>query len=1101
MPDRWDVTWLLAANLCYVLAVAYVQGLVNFYDRHLPRWGRGIYSGIWFGAMTLASMMAGIEVTKGIWLDGRLLMLALAGLFGGWQAGLTAAAMAGIYRFSYGGSGLAVGMGAIVSAVFLGWVVRQIKPALVDSSRWRDLGWLGMLLWGMSVAWTYGFPGHIGYEYRQACLWPMGVFYLVATPMLGGFFLLETRRAKADAAQRDNHRRLLYALEHGVDGLWDWDAASGKLFLSPRYKTMLGYTPHEIADNWQNAWHDLVHPDDQPKEREIARAHFAGKSEIYEAEYRMRNKAGGWQWILSRGRMMEREENGRARRWIGTHTDITKRKLAEQEIRRQRDLAQMYLDLAAVIFVVLDTDGRVILLNRLGGEVLGVTTAEAEGRPWTASFVAPEDQPRVHQLCTRMFSGQEQETVSCEAQIVRQDGTRRQIEWHMAALRDEEGGVRGVIGSGLDVTEKRAAEYALQDSEKRYRTVIESSRSVIVCLQPDLTISEWNPAMERLTGWTRAEALGKDFGALVAPEEFRARLPAQIGWLLEGKAMENAEMPVLTRDGRQRFMLWSVTRLTDQAGRAVGVAGIGHDITEIKETQDALRESKLRLDQAIEGTNSVFWDLHYPTGRRMFGPRYKELLGYEPDDPVDVAGIPWHQLLHPDDFEPELKIARAHLEGKTPHYEAEVRFKGKGGRWIWVQIRGKIVERREDNRPIRWIGTITDVTRRKLAEQALRESEQRYRGVVEATGDLILRLDMKARLTFANQAFCRMFSQPRDAILGKPITIQLHENERAAAVEAWTKVLRPPFRSAAEVRLSTALGWRWFAWDLTGIVGEQGQLQEVQAVGRDTTERQQVEAAMRRRLLALAQVARLNTVGAMASSFAHELRQPLTAIINFASGAMRRFESAEAAAHATEGLPGGAPGGTAGALGVPEAMQHIVTQAKRANAILSRVRDFVGQRETATSQVEINQVVEQAAALIRPEAQRTRVRIELNLGAGLPVIEAEARQIEQVLVNLMLNAIEAMVDGGGEENRLTARTQCADGQLEVEIADTGPGIRPEEREQVFEPFHTTKSQGMGLGLSISRSIIQAHGGRMWVENGEQGGARFHFTLPVPPEKK
>ena len=251
----------------------------------------------------------------------------------------------------------------------------------------------------------------------------------------------------------------------------------------------------------------------------------------------------------------------------------------------------------------------------------------------------------------------------------------------------------------------------------------------------------------------------------------------------------------------------------------------------------------------------------------------------------------------------------------------------------------------------------------------------------------------------------------------------------------------------------------------------------------DVTARRDAEALNREQEARLQATARLVTVGEIASSIAHELNQPLAAIASYILGSLRRLRA------------GGAdPQALAGAL------EQAGEQADRAGQIICRVRDFVHSRQPVLAALDLNVLVTRAAAAAGREAERSGLRLELHLTPGLPRAQADAVMLEQVILNLVRNALEAMHDRAGSGQPVDVLTSRAGlDALEVTIADRGPGVAAEVAGRLFEPFFTTKPEGMGLGLNICRSIVEFHGGRLWTTPREGGGAEFHFTVHAAPD--
>jgi C4-dicarboxylate-specific signal transduction histidine kinase len=258
---------------------------------------------------------------------------------------------------------------------------------------------------------------------------------------------------------------------------------------------------------------------------------------------------------------------------------------------------------------------------------------------------------------------------------------------------------------------------------------------------------------------------------------------------------------------------------------------------------------------------------------------------------------------------------------------------------------------------------------------------------------------------------------------------------------------------------------------------------EVVCIIRNISDRKQAEERARQLQLELIHVARLSTMGEMASGIAHELNQPLTAIRNYAA----------ACEESLRGLPAGVRDP------VLEWVREIGDQANRAGEIIRRMRNLVSKRRPQRTRANVPEIIREVVGLFQSELRKRDIQIRLRLDEKLPPVEADPIQLQQVLLNLLRNAAEAFRPTPPTDFRITVRTRRRDGdQVEVSVADTGAGLSDEASEQAFEPFFTTKPDGMGIGLSISRSIIEAHGGRLWAESNPRGGSIFRFALPMAP---
>lgn len=274
---------------------------------------------------------------------------------------------------------------------------------------------------------------------------------------------------------------------------------------------------------------------------------------------------------------------------------------------------------------------------------------------------------------------------------------------------------------------------------------------------------------------------------------------------------------------------------------------------------------------------------------------------------------------------------------------------------------------------------------------------------------------------------------------------------------------------------------RWMESHAAPLRDARGEIAAILSITRDTTERRRAEEKARLHLTQLAHVSRLNTMGEMASAIAHELNQPLAAIANYAGGALRRMR-------------GNAPPSPEE---LRQALESLTEQAERAGSVLREIRRFVSKAPPVTSRINLNELVRTTAGIAEPEIRQNGIALRFNLADPAPEVQADRIEIEQVVLNLVHNAVGAMSDPGVAERVLTISTARNTGEaVELSVSDSGPGVPPDIASQVFEPFFSTKADGMGFGLTISRSIAEAHGGRLWLADRAPPGATFTLALPA-----
>jgi PAS domain S-box-containing protein len=367
----------------------------------------------------------------------------------------------------------------------------------------------------------------------------------------------------------------------------------------------------------------------------------------------------------------------------------------------------------------------------------------------------------------------------------------------------------------------------------------------------------------------------------------------------------------------------------------------------------------------------------------------------------------------------------------------------------------------------------------------LMKAEQRYRVMIQTATDAVVCMDESGAILLANPATMEVFGYEPAELIGKPLTVLMPEFLRKMHENGFRRYL--------------ATGQRHLNWqgvELTGL-HKSGQefpaeisFGEVTADGqriftgfvRNISERKQGEqlrASLQATQGELARISRLTTMGELTASIAHEVNQPLTAITNNGSACLRLL--------ANQNLD-------------PEvlrrALEEIVADGNRASAVIARIRGFIKKAPAEKSELDVNEVIQEVLALVGPELQKNRVAFRCKLGKPLPLVLADRVQLQQVLLNLIVNGIEAMSAVTDRPRALVVESQVEEsGDLMVAVRDSGTGISS-EADRVFTPFFTTKANGMGMGLPISRSLVEGHGGRLWATSNSPHGAVFSFTLPT-----
>lgn len=581
-----------------------------------------------------------------------------------------------------------------------------------------------------------------------------------------------------------------------------------------------------------------------------------------------------------------------------------------------------------------------------------------------------------------------------------------------------------------------------------------------------------NPAFGRILGYPANEFIAKHFIDYVHPDDQAATL-AELRKLAAGEPTIHFENRCRCADGSHKWLVWTGNPVVEE-GLLYAVA---HDITDRKRAEDALQAEyafrKAMEDSMLTGMRAIDMEgriIYVNAGFcKMVGWSQEELIGVSPPFPY------WP----PEEMETHYRNIELTLQGKVPAIGFEALFQRCNGERFYARMYVSPLIDSEGGQT-GWMASMHDITEPKLAREALQASQERFVTVLDGLDAAVYVADMDTdELLFVNKYFKNIYGH--DVLGGNCWQVSQACHPDPAAVTLHGKIL-----SAAQMpldlydgELQNVLSGRWYHVRDRAIKWVDGRIVRME-IATDITERKHLDEVNSRQQERIEQTSRLITMGEMASSLAHELNQPLSAIANYSMGCVNKLKSNE--------------------FGREElllAMQKASIQAERAGKIIRRMRDFVRKSEPQRMPADVGDIVEETVSLAEIEARKTGVRLRVNLDPGLPAVYADKIMIEQVMLNLVRNGIESMqkIDRNRRELVIGAR-DTGGGAVEVAVTDRGHGISPDQTEKLFAPFYTTKPDGMGMGLNICRSIIEFHNGRLWVEPNPGGGSVFHFTLPT-----
>ncbi len=594
-------------------------------------------------------------------------------------------------------------------------------------------------------------------------------------------------------------------------------------------------------------------------------------------------------------------------------------------------------------------------------------------------------------------------------------------------------------------------------------------------MRPDGTLIRGNPAFESFFSPDEGNAQIIDRAHPEDRDKIAKVIAAVSREGAQGVSFEARFVPApstldeASQRGGWRWLQWSLSR--DPQSSPTLLYAIARDTTLRREAEAALAaETAFRQameDSMVTGMRAFDLEGRITYVNRAFcdmvGLKSSDLVGKSPPFPYWPAD---QQELHRNNFEHV-------LAGGISRGSIETRIVRSDGTLIDTKTYvSKLVDR--EGRHTGWMTSINDITEPRRMRAALAAAHERFTTVLEALEAAVSVISLEeggvptpagTGLLFVNRMYREWFNDAGESHR----TLRRHQLESGAS-----ECFHPQLN-------------RWFELRARAIRWVDGSLVEI-LVATDVTARREADEKLRREEQALQQSARLVTMGEMASSLAHELNQPLTAIVNYCSGLRARIRS------------GSGQGRPADPTMLLETLDKTAAQAERAGEVIRRIRNFVKRSEPERHECPLAEVLGEALGLAQIDAKRQRVRILTQLPTDLPPVFVDRILIQQVLMNLLKNAIEASRETPAAQRVVTIAVQARPDHLLCSVTDHGPGIRDEASDRLYESFFTTKPEGMGIGLNICRSIVEAHQGRLWHESPESGGTRFMFTLPIVAEQ-
>ena len=929
-------------------------------------------------------------------------------------------------------------------------------------------------------------------------------------------------RKRVEEELRRSEALMADAQRIGHTGSWAWNIRTGTLTWSDEHKRMFGFSPEREGLTFDD-FAATIHPTDRAKAlQELDEA--VQSASPFDQEFRIVLPDGTIKFIHGSGRPAF-DELGALMEYFGAVLDITERKHSEDELRRSAALlaqAQRVTRTGSVWWKV--SAGELVWSEEVY-RVLGYPRTVTPTIELIMNRTHPDDRPFVQEVAAR--AGRDGTEMDFKHRLLMPDGSVKHVHVLLQNAATDSGELE-FVGAVTDITDQQKMEDDLAkamakvtESKDQLRMFIDKMPCHAWTADPKGAGEFFSRRWLDYAGMTPAEAQGDGWARAIHPDDLGSLIEV---WqkIIAAKVPGEAEARMRRHDGAYRWYLFRAAPALGSDGEIVKWYGTNTDIDDLKRAEMFLAGEK-RLFQMIatgEPIQATFRALCEIVEELAEGAMVSILLMDEDRKRLRHCASPSLPKSYTDAIDGGL-IGPAVGSCGTAAYEGRKVFVSDiAADPLWVDYRelalqhdlracwsspilasdGSVLgtfaiysrEAREITpNEVRITEQFTHlasiVVERKRAEDALRKSEALLAEAQRIAHVGYWERDLETDLVTWSDETCRIFGRPlSDNVLHLSQMDLIQPEDRELVIHAIEQSLRGTARYDVEYRVLRPGGEVRFVRSIGDLVQDQsGRARRMFGTVQDITERKRVEDELRRseanlrKVQAdLAHVARVTTMGELAASIAHEVSQPLAGMVTNANTGLRWLAA-----------------DTPNLAEARIAMQRLIRDGNRAAEVINRIRKLFRKEATTKEPLDINEVIREVIVLTRSELHKNHIDLRLQLAADLPPVLGDRVQLQQVLMNLTLNAIDAMSSLDRRSRELTITTSNEDsGHVCVEVQDTGVGITPEGAEQIFEPFHTSKAGGMGMGLPICRSIVEDHGGRLRIVPHHGAGARFHFTL-------
>jgi len=818
----------------------------------------------------------------------------------------------------------------------------------------------------------------------------------------------------------------------------------------------------------------LLHPDDREESRRIWSICLQTVS-ARESSIRIRNAEGGYRWFLTQVEPL-RASDGTLLYWIGVNLDIDERKRAEEQLAKSAQelhRSEFYLNeaerLGHIGSWVFNSTGRFDYWSRELFVIHGLD--QERDAPTLDEYLAcvhPQDREFMASLIKLMIA--EASGFDVTKRIVRPDGEVRHIRC-VGAPAFENGTMKRIVGSAIDVTEHEILTRELRRREAYLAEAQRLSHTGSFGWNPDTGEIVWSDETYRIFEYDFARKPTLDMVVQRAHPHDRALAKQVIDRASQTGTDFKHEYRLLMDDGRVKHVYAIAHALEDTSGNREFIGAVT-DITERKTAEEKIRRNERELRTLID-VMPAFVGTALPDGSCDFlSESWLNYLGLTREQGL---GWGWADTIHPEDVDRVVASWRAGLTAGEP-VEQELRCRRADGTYLWFLNRDFPLRDDEEN-IVKWYGVLTNIDALKKTEAAVQMRERELLGIIETIPSMLWSVSPTGETTHLSQRYLEFCGASFEEVVNRGWEKFIHPDDREETAKEFDRAISYGHSFSAIHRARRADGeYRWHHSMGEPLRDPHGKIIQWYGIAIDIDERKRAEDHLRDTRDKLAKASRLATIAELAASIAHELNQPLMSILANAQAANRWLNA---------GPPNVAE--------VNSSIERIIRDARVADETMQHIRALFKQESFDKKDVDIPYIIREVVRVVQEDPKKRDTPIEYHFEEPLPSIHVDKIQIQQVFINLIVNAIEAL-EGHRVAPLVVLRAATDSNGMLIQVIDNGPGV--DDPDRIFDAFMTTKEKGMGIGLAVSRTIVEAHGGRLWAENNKTGGATFNVALPL-----